>query len=436
MRNNLSNNHYVLACDDVGFIPEFLLSHARANDALLYAVVAYAAYHNSLGQPGATIDDFIPYYSRSLSLLRLALESNQWELVPTLLTILQLAQLEESLGDWVHLVRHQKAALRLISDGFTPESICLDPYNVKILEWYLHFDLFAALLSGRSTYVDRVWVRAQYDYYAPLRAEQPAHDCSVQQNCKKLEERVAHLRLMVFDMVNMIERHAKLDDATRNAEIQEMDVRMNDFYGGIDPVLFDPNTDYLQYAEILSQHDASRTDIWMYSMLLLRYWGALLTFKLRFKEMRRWVTLQLMAKPAPDDFVLLARRICYMFDAIEAHDPTPAAIVPAQTVLAIADAVLSREEGHLQWYRKKIAHIESLGQIFPMAYRKSMADKWNVSVNEWSLPDPDKYPPIIEATREYVQARNDVPIQQSEEDLRTMTRMFKSLNMFFPNARS
>ena len=92
-------------------------------EPLLYAVVAFAAYHNALSRPDGRIRDFLDSYDRSVSLLRRSLEKSDRHSLPTLLTILQLATIEEFLGDWVNLLSHQRAAHQIITDGYTPQAL-------------------------------------------------------------------------------------------------------------------------------------------------------------------------------------------------------------------------------------------------------------------------------------------------------------------------
>lgn len=69
---------------------------ALQNESLLYAVVGFAAFKRMLNDPNGKIEDFLQYYTHSLTLL-LGLLKKQGEAkydIATLLTILQLATLE------------------------------------------------------------------------------------------------------------------------------------------------------------------------------------------------------------------------------------------------------------------------------------------------------------------------------------------------------
>lgn len=92
-KKNMSNYHYGLNTDSRGFIHKFLIDSALNSDALLQAVVAFAAYHYAVRHDG-NLQDFLKPYSEALSLLRKSLGSGKPPDVADLLTMLQLSSLE------------------------------------------------------------------------------------------------------------------------------------------------------------------------------------------------------------------------------------------------------------------------------------------------------------------------------------------------------
>lgn len=82
--------------DSDNFFRSILLGISVQNEALLYAVVGFAAYHYMLKDANGRIKDFLHYYNRSVSLLLAFLKSKERHNVATLLTILQLATIEVS----------------------------------------------------------------------------------------------------------------------------------------------------------------------------------------------------------------------------------------------------------------------------------------------------------------------------------------------------
>lgn len=61
--------------------------------ALLYSVVAFAAYHHSIARNDDKISMFLSYYNKAIAFLQQSLKNKRHN-VATLLTILQLATIE------------------------------------------------------------------------------------------------------------------------------------------------------------------------------------------------------------------------------------------------------------------------------------------------------------------------------------------------------
>lgn len=96
--DNITHYHYGMVNDADDFFRSILTGLAIRNDALLYAVVGFAAYHHALGNPNGRIHEFLQYYSRSVTLLLECLKKKEKYSAGTLLTILQLGTIEVSDG--------------------------------------------------------------------------------------------------------------------------------------------------------------------------------------------------------------------------------------------------------------------------------------------------------------------------------------------------
>lgn len=92
--NHMSHYHYGLCQDSHNFVATFILEQALKFEPLLYALVAFVAYHRTMLKPDGAIEDFLPYYSKALLLLWKSLQKEQEDQVAVLLTMLQLAVLE------------------------------------------------------------------------------------------------------------------------------------------------------------------------------------------------------------------------------------------------------------------------------------------------------------------------------------------------------
>ena len=94
-KDSLSHHHYGFKYDAGDFLKTTFLEIAMndGSGALLYAIVAFAAYHHTIARDDARISNFLSYYNKSIMLLQQSLKSKKPG-VTTLLTILQLATIE------------------------------------------------------------------------------------------------------------------------------------------------------------------------------------------------------------------------------------------------------------------------------------------------------------------------------------------------------
>lgn len=94
-QKSLSHHHYAFKYDGGDFLKTTYLEIAMndSSGALLYAIVAFAAYHHALAQGNAKISGFLEYYNYSITMLSSSLKSRKPN-ITTLLTILQLATIE------------------------------------------------------------------------------------------------------------------------------------------------------------------------------------------------------------------------------------------------------------------------------------------------------------------------------------------------------
>lgn len=90
----LSYHHYFFRHDSGNFIHNVLIEHAISYEPLLYAIVGFAAFQETLQNRKGKIQDFLGYYNSSVTLLRKSLSDGHEHTHATLLTILQLATFE------------------------------------------------------------------------------------------------------------------------------------------------------------------------------------------------------------------------------------------------------------------------------------------------------------------------------------------------------
>ncbi|QIX01044.1 hypothetical protein AMS68_006561 [Peltaster fructicola] len=162
-RDHITYCHYAFKHDCRDFLKTSYLEAAFNFKPLLYALVSFTAYHYALRHPDTKPEKFLDYYDQAVSLFRAALAKGNSNAVPVLLTMLQLATIEEFLGDWVGLSNHQKAAAKLMQETFTPNAMTQTFTHRVILVWYWRFDLFAGVISGNPLTLPREWFASCVD---------------------------------------------------------------------------------------------------------------------------------------------------------------------------------------------------------------------------------------------------------------------------------
>ncbi|OCL02839.1 hypothetical protein AOQ84DRAFT_303910 [Glonium stellatum] len=428
-RTHMSYHHYCFKRDQENFLRTTFLELAVKNEPLLYAVVGFAAYYHTLTKPDGRIQDFLRYYNKSVQLLRLSIQRSKRHNLATLLTILQLASIEELLGDWVNLMGHQKAAYELLTTLYTPHTIMQNETLRKILLWYIRFDLFVGFQSASETVLGREWFNVCHDYYVQQLRTNP-HDLTL-----KYEERFAYSRLLATDVAILFSRKSKglMSDEVFATELADIDRRFSCFERDIDPILLDPSAQVKDFtgapprqpSEIVNPYEPGLLysgDLWTTNYLLLDFWSIDIMYKLQLTMVQR--------RPPPPELIHRAYRTCQLFEAIELYPGAPpGAVIEAQASFGIATLFLPKDERHVNWFRRTFARIETLGYIYPATFRTRMTEEWGVDVTRWWFPNDEGCPPIIRSIKDFIEDRTTVPRDQTSEDLRDMKGLFSSLSI-------
>jgi hypothetical protein len=93
-RTNITRYHYVFKFENDNFLQTTFLEIAIRSEPLMYAVAGFAAYIYAVGRGDGKIGDFLGFYNKSVTALRLSIAQGHKPTVATLLTILQLAMIE------------------------------------------------------------------------------------------------------------------------------------------------------------------------------------------------------------------------------------------------------------------------------------------------------------------------------------------------------
>ncbi|KAJ4985884.1 C6 finger domain-containing protein [Stagonosporopsis vannaccii] len=426
-KEHMTTHHYSLKGDFQNFLKGEFLTQALKNEPLKYAVAGYAAYFHTIAQPDGRMSTFLQFYNESVSRLRLSITKNKKQGLATFLTILQLASIEEMLGDWVNLMGHQKAAFDMLTRLYTPQTICQSDFLLKVLLWYTRFDLFVGLQSGGGAVLSRDWYDAVHECYVTKVRDNPK-DMGY-----KYDERFAYSRIVAKDSSDLFSRMGKgllspqefmeqlplvqsrVDSLAKNIgpEFQDPAYKVENIPGrpGRDDIVnaFEPNVIWAD-------------DLWTTNFLMLDFWSINFMFNIS--------TSMAFKKPFGTELTALAFKSAQIFEAMCAYPKAPeGTIIEAQVSFAIATLFLPKDPKTMQWCRRTFAKVESRGYIYPDAMRNRMLESWGLEPSDWWLPNDEGCPPIIRSIKDFIRERSTAPKDQVSEDLKEMRGIFSSLNI-------
>ncbi|KAI0594954.1 fungal-specific transcription factor domain-containing protein [Biscogniauxia sp. FL1348] len=360
---NITHYNYCMVNDPDDFFQEILPSLAiqNGNDALLYAVVGFSAYHRTIQNPNGRIQEFLRYYNKSVTLLLSSLKRGENQSTGNLLTILQLATIEEYLGDWVSLMGHQKAALDILTRLFTPQTVMQSPASRMLLTWYVRFDVFVGMMAGFETTLPREWFSTAIEFYQEQVDKNPDH------LGWRTEVQAATLRLISVDMSVLYAKggRGEISGDAFTAEYGHLTNQLYEWKNKLDPAIQDPNyliTDF-KHKEALDENDIVDPykpgylyDFPLFTTtILLAEWHSILVMH----KSQEAFTLQ---REPSEELRGLALAICEIFEAIQLWPSTPnGTLTIIQPCLAIATLFLPRDAKHHGWVRRKYALLEATG---------------------------------------------------------------------------
>ncbi|RFN51264.1 transcription factor [Fusarium flagelliforme] len=411
---NLTHFNYCIPLDSDEFFTKILPNMATRHEPLLNAVVGFSAYHSTLQNPEGKLQDFLQYYNKSVTQLLSLLQRKEKPNIATLLTILQLATIEEYFGDWVNLMGHQKAAFGIITSIFTPQTVMRTPVGRMCLSWYARFDSFVALMGGFPTDLPREWFQAMLDFYKSGVAANP------EEVYWKIDEWSAQLRLISYDMSILFARGSRgqisPEDFIKEHEL--INQRLIDWKEKRDPALQDSKYLVRDFPppETLDPED-----------FVNPYTVGILYERPLFD-----VTVLCMR---PDqlfaDLNRHAYRTCQYFETLEFWPSTPRGVlVLIQACIAIAALFCPQDARHHMWFRRKFALLETMGYIHPLPLRTKMAEMFREpSCVQWWLPNGEGFSPVLQEIRNFADERNAAAVTAQQESLREVRHIFAKMSL-------
>lgn len=427
-QTHVTVHHYSLKRDTGNFLKGEFLARAMRFEPLKYAVAGFAAYFHTLSQPDGRMANFLQFYNESVSRLRMSITQHTHHGLSTFLTILQLASIEEMLGDWVNLMGHQKAAFEMLTHLYTPQTITESDFLLKVFSWYIRFDLFVGFQSGGEAVLGREWYTAVHQRYAQKMAENGQDAVGMQ-----YEERFAYSRIVAKDSNDLFARTGKglVSPHEFLQQLPRLQEQVEGLQHGVYPTLLDPS-----YKVGFLPGSAEPTDIvdpyepnliwagplWTSNYLFLDTWGIIFMFNISVSMALKQPLNPNLAKPA--------YRAIQVFEAMCTYpDAPPGTILEAQVCFAIATLFLPKDEKTVSWCRKRFAKIEATGYIYSDVLRSRMLTSMGVGPSDWWLPDDEACPPMIRSIKDFIKDRTLAPRDQVSDDLREMRGIFNTMTI-------
>lgn len=460
----MTAHHYLFKVDPEDFVHKELIDMALQFEPLLYAVVAFIAYHYNMQLPDSEADfnSFWKWYCKSIIKLRRYLESTEERDDFVLLTVLQLATFEEYMGDWTNLATHHRAAYGILISNYTPESIMANDRTRKIFDWYVRMDVIAGLMAIQDVRLDRSWMAYAVDWHK---------DQVARNKNERLDDKLIYfskdMEVIAFDVAHtfaqaneLLEKgissidnvfaqakqlHARLDKIRRS--IQELN---DPAYSRIDAQathdkddVFDPKVPLFRDA------------LWQLNFVWLDWYGILILLKkqtlLAMQKAQQLQSqlhfegqidqdLQQQASRIPDELTSYSKVQCQIFNAIISSPTAPAgATLVCYAGLGLSTVFLPRappaeNSKYTIWARKQLANIERQGYVWPPHFRREMAQLWqDPSIEDWWLPNDDGKKRILTEIRAVVEDRLTATMtsgkNDGQNDLREIKGLFEKMDL-------
>ncbi|CEJ84648.1 hypothetical protein VHEMI03538 [[Torrubiella] hemipterigena] len=427
-RSKMSSYDYGITNDSDGFFQTTLLNLAVRDEGLLNAVTAFAAYHEVLQEPHGQLSIFLKYYNRSVKILIESLKRTDSYSITTLLTILQLATIEEYLGDWANLMGHQKAAYEIIVKLFNPTTIMQSSIGRMTLQWYVQYDVIVALLGAFPTALPDPWFTTAVRFYQEQIALHPT-DVNW-----KIDELNASMYIIQRDMAHLYSRIAK-QQIPENVAVLEHDTitrQLLEWKQSWDPSLVDSRFAVPEEALAGSAMPGDIVDVFTPGIL---FDNPLLSTTINTAHWHGQMLLHKTQHPlsTPDsireELASYAYIICQIIASLEAWPKTPSGVLPMMHHnLSMAAYFLPRDARHIAWLGRRFALVESLGYVCSTTRREQVAVLLEQPLfRHWWLPNEEGFTPILKSIRAFAAERNSIRLTEEQELVREVGHLFRKL---------
>jgi hypothetical protein len=258
---------------------------------------------------------------------------------------------------------HQKAAYEILTELFDPQSICQSELSLEIFGWYARFDIFAGIMGGHLTVLDRRWFQENLDHYQRCSKESPNIDLTL-----AVDKAHASMRLLGQDLALIFASHP-----TTGAEFQEFEANINIFTmrlqswrAELDVYLQGPKNgpvlrprDYDPSEDIVDPYAADvlyMGELWPFNFLLIDCCAIELIFK--------WQVSKIFPNRTPtENLENLALGVCQICASVEVCAEAPAgSFIATQAPISTA-AVFFKKPDQISWIKRKFAVLERQGYV-------------------------------------------------------------------------
>lgn len=261
----------------------------------------------------------------------------------------------------MNLMGHQKAALEILSQLFTPQSIVETSLNRIILSWYIRFDILVGLMGGFVTSLPREWFVAFDGHCRARLASEP-------ENLDWLYEKAENrLRLICHDICLLVARRARdnMEGASATAEHETVAQQLREWRETLEPALTDPSRRIILPSNLSDEpFNASQQTAPLYdsplssTTLLLCEWHA--TVMMHLYQASQGSQGQILSDLG--SLSQHAEAISHIFSASEQWASAPKGLlIMLHPCITIASMFLPPSPPSNIWLRKKFALLESSG---------------------------------------------------------------------------
>ena len=275
---------------------------------------------------------------------------------------------KEYLGDWLNLIGHQKAALTILKDLHTPESMQETETLRVILIWYYRFDITVGFLSGNGIILERDWIAASHES-SLKRKEQNPSSMTI-----KFEEYTNHHRLLAADIAILFAKRTKAKKGQVLQSEQEfwtecntLAQRIKHFEEPWDQVWKKAKKDGMDdsgwcprpqddIVDPTNRRPFFTGDLYTMNFVFMDIWALKVMFKYKLA--------QLEGKPPPLECREEAFKAAQMFEAVELDpDSRPGALLAMLQAFAMTCLFLPKDERTTTWVRRKFVAVEAKGYV-------------------------------------------------------------------------